>query len=102
MQSRRTRLAKEATPGLESKPQDTGKASFQITKFHRADQRSEVSAERTQNSAILGARIELRDQKDRGAGKRCGYCLRESRRLFCVCECAHRLGKGIDLHRVSS
>ena len=65
------------------KPHDAGKASFQVAKFHGAHQRGEVSAERAQGGAIFRARIERRDQEDRGAGERRGYWLREGRRSAC-------------------
>src|SRR4029077_4273523 len=73
-------------------------SSLQVAKFHRAHQRGEVSAERAQGGAILGSRVERRDQEDRGASKRRGYCLREDRQSTCRFGCAHRIG----LHRVSS
>ena len=62
------RLAEEAIPDFGSKSDDTGEASFEVTKFDCADQRSEVPTERTQRGAILRAGIECRDQEDRGAG----------------------------------
>src|SRR3984885_10273741 len=88
MQFRGPRLAKEAIPGFGSKSQNTGKASFEIAKFYGADQGREISAERAQEYAILGARLERYDQKDRGASERRGDCLRESRRF------RRRFGRG--------
>ena len=85
-------LPEEAVPCVGAKPHDAGKTRFQVAKFHGAHQRGEVPAERAQSGAILRARIERRDQEDRGASKRRGYCLRESWRSACRYRCAHRIG----------
>jgi hypothetical protein len=77
MQLCRPRWPKETVPRVGTKPHDTGKAPFQVTKFHRSQQRAEVSAERAQGCAIVKARLECRDEEDRGAAKRRGYRLRK-------------------------
>jgi hypothetical protein len=77
MQLCRPRRPKEAVPRVGTEPHDAGKAPFQVAKFHRSQQRGEVSAERAQGGAIVKARVECRDQEDRGAGERSGYRLRE-------------------------
>jgi hypothetical protein len=94
----RQRRPEEAVPRVGAKPYDAGKSSFQVAKFHCAQQRGEVSAERAQGCTIVEARIERRNQKDRGASKRRSYCLREDRQSTCRFGRAHRIG----LHRVSS
>jgi hypothetical protein len=53
----------------------TQESPLQVAKFHRAQQRGQVSAERSQGRAIVGARVERRDQEDRGAGERRGYAV---------------------------
>src|SRR4029077_4565633 len=98
MQFGRQRLPEEAIPCVGSKPHDTGKPSFQITKFNGSHQRGELPTKRVQDSPILRARVERRDQEDRGASKRRGYRLCEGRRSTCRFGCVHR----IDPHRVSS
>jgi hypothetical protein len=77
MQFCRPRLPEDAVPRAGPKPDDAGKSSLQVTKFHGAHQRAEISAQRAQGGAIFRARIERRDEEDRGASKRRGYCLRE-------------------------
>ncbi len=83
MQFCRPRLPEEAVPRVGPKPDDAGKSSFQVTKFHGPHQRGEISAERAQSGAIFRARIERCDQEDRGASERRGYCLCEGRRSAC-------------------
>ena len=78
MQLRRARRPEEPVPRVGPKPHDAGKAAFEVAKFHRAQQRGEVSAERPHGGANVGARIERHDQENRGAGERRGYRLRES------------------------
>ena len=102
MQFRRPRRPEEAIPRVGSKSHDAGKSCFQIAKFHRAHQCGEVSAERAQSGAILRARIERRDQEDRGASERRGYRLREGGRSTCGFGRVHRIGMEIGLHRVLS
>src|SRR5271165_492863 len=77
MQLCRPRRPKEAVPRVGTEPHDAGKAPFQVPKFHRSQQRGEVSAERTQGGPIVKARVECRDQEDRGASERSGYRLRK-------------------------
>ena len=98
MQFRRPRRPKEPVPRVGSKPHDAGEAPFQVAKFHRAQQRGEISAERAQGGAIFGARIKRRDQEDRGASERRRYCLCEGRRSACYSGCVRRIG----LHREST
>ena len=74
-----SRRPKEAVPRGRPKPHDAGKAPCQIAKFYRPHQRGEVSAELAHGGAIVNARVDRRDQEDRGAGKRRGYCLCEGR-----------------------
>ncbi len=95
MQFCRPRLPEEAVPRVGPKPHDAGKSSFQVAKFHGAHQSGEVSAERAQGGAIFRARIERRDQEDRGASERRSYCLCEGRRPTCPFGCVRRIG----LHR---
>src|ERR1700691_1974114 len=91
-------LPEEAVPRVGPKPDDAGKSSLQVTKFHGAHQRGEVSAERAQGGAIFWARIERCDQEDRGASQRRGYCLCEGRRSACYFVYVRRIG----LHREST
>src|ERR1700756_3123664 len=98
MQFCRPRLPVEAVPRLGPKPDDAGKSSLQVTKFHGAHQRGKVSAERAQGGAIFRARIERCDQEDRGASERRVYCLCEGRRSACYFVCVRRIG----LHRAST
>ena len=79
MQFRRPRRSKQEVPCVGTNPHDAGKASFNVAKLHRAKQRSEFSTERPQDRAIVGTRFYCHDQKDRGAGERCGYGLRDGR-----------------------
>ena len=81
MQLCRPRRSEESVPRVGPKPHDAGKPAFQVAKFHRAHQRGKVSAERAQDGAILRARIERRDQENRGASKRRVYRLRDGRHL---------------------
>jgi hypothetical protein len=69
-----------------------------VAKFHGAQQRGDVSAERPQAGAIVRARIHRHDQEDRGAGEWRGNGLRNGRR---VTRCIGR-GHRIALHRVAS
>src|ERR1700692_818661 len=98
MQFCRPRLPEEAVPRVGSKPDDAGKSSLQVAKFHGAHQRGEISAQRAQGGAIFRARIERCDQEDRGASERRGYCLCEGRRSACYFGCVRRIG----LHRAST
>src|ERR1700733_3387104 len=79
MQLCRPWCPKKAVPGVGSKPHDAGKSPLEITKLHGAYQRCEVSAERAQGGPMLRARVERRDQEDRGTSKRRGHCLRDER-----------------------
>src|SRR4029077_15438678 len=98
MQFCRPWLPEEAVPRVGSKPDDAGKPSLQVTKFHGAHQRGQISAERAHGGAIFRARIESCNQEDRGASKRCGHCLCEGRRSACYFGRVGRIG----LHQVPS
>ena len=93
----RPRLPEETVPRVGSKPDDAGKSSFQVAKFHGAHQSGEVSAERAQGGAIFRAGIERRDQEDRSTSERRGHCLCEGRRT-----CSFGRVRRIGLHRVST
>jgi hypothetical protein len=84
MQLFRPRRPKEAIPGVGTEPDNAGKASFQVAKFHRSQQRGEVSAERANSAAIFNARVECCDQEDRGAGERPGNRLRLVGQAACL------------------
>jgi hypothetical protein len=99
MQLCRPRWPKETVPRVGTKPHDTGKAPFQVTKFHRSQQRAEVSAERAQGCAIVKARLECRDEEDRGTAKRRGYRLREGNQATYLVFAA---SSPLLTHRVSS
>ncbi len=98
VQLRRPRLAEKPVPRVGPEPHDAGKAGFEVAKFHGAQQRGEVPAERTDGGAIVRARIYRHDQEDRGAGERCGYGLWSNTH---VTRCIGR-GHRIALHRVAS
>jgi hypothetical protein len=94
----RSGLPEEVVPRAGPKPHDTGKSSLQVTKFHGAHQRGQISAERAQDGAIFRARIKRCDQEDRGASERRGYCLCEVRRSACYFGRVRRIG----LHQAST
>src|SRR3984957_8356476 len=102
MQCGGPRRPKEAVPRVGPKPHDAGNATFQVAEFHRAPQRAEISAERAQPGAIVRARVERRDQEDRGAGERRGYRLRNRGQSSSRSGRAHCIGMGIGRHGVSS
>ena len=92
MQLRRPRRPKEPVPRVGPEPHDAGESAFEVAKFHRAQQRGEVAAERAHGVAIFGARVDRHDQKDRGAGERRGDRLREGRQANCRFGRARRIG----------
>ena len=92
MQLRRPRRSKEPVPRVGPKTHDAGKARFKVAKFHRAQQRGEVSAERPQGRAIVEARVYCHDQEDRGASERRGYRLRNGPQAAYRFGRAHRIG----------
>jgi hypothetical protein len=98
MQFRRPRRPEEAVPRIGSKTDDAGKSSLQITRLHGTHNGGKASTKRAHYGAIRRARIERRDQKDRGTSKRRGYCLCERRRSACYVGCVRRIG----LHREST
>ncbi len=97
MQFRRPRRTEEAVPRVGSKSHDAGKSSFQVAKFHRAQQCGQVSAERAHGIAILRAWVNRRGQEDRGAGKRRIYRLREGGQPTCRFGRVHWIGMEIGL-----
>ena len=94
MQLRRPRRSKEPVPRVGPKAHDAGEAPFKVAKFHRAQQRGEVSAERPHGRSIVGARVYCRDQEDRGAGERRGYRLRNGTQ---AASRAYRIGVHLDV-----
>ncbi len=94
----RPRLPEEAVPRAGPKPDDAGKPSLQVTKFHGAHERGKVSTKRAQGGAIFRARIERCDQEDRGASERRGYCLCEGQAICLLLRgcSSDRASSGVD------
>lgn len=57
------RAPKESVPGVRPEPNDTGKTSVDISELYRADQSSQVSAERTHSGITLRLRLDGNDKK---------------------------------------
>src|SRR5438552_608017 len=68
----RPRLTEEPPPNVGSKRHDTREVSRSVAKSNGAQERSEVSAERSDNRLVTDARVNLRNEEDRGAGQRRG------------------------------
>jgi hypothetical protein len=71
----RARVPEQTVPCIGPDPYHAGKAGFELAKSHRANQRREVCAKRSNGRAIIGARTYRHDQEDRSAGERCRYGL---------------------------
>ena len=76
MQFRRTRLTEQPVPGVGANPHDAGEVSLNVAEAHGAQQRREVATKRPDGGAAGGARIDRRDQKDRGPGQSRNHRLR--------------------------
>src|SRR5215467_6719526 len=72
------RISEQPVPCIGPDPHHTGKTGFELAKSHRANQRREVRAERSNGRALIGVRIYRQNQEDRGASEWCRYGLRNS------------------------
>ena len=95
VQFRRPRRPEEAVPRVGAEPHDAGQAPLEVAKFHRAQQRGEVSAERPHGRAMVRPGLDRHDQEDRGAGERRGHRLRNGTHITRRFGSGHRIG----LHR---
>ena len=77
MQFRRPRRPEEPVPRVGANPHNAGEPPFEVAKFHRAQQRGEVAAERAYGRAMVRPGLECHDQEDRGTGERRGDRLRD-------------------------
>ena len=97
VQFRRPLRAKEPVPRLGPKAHDAGEARFQIAKFHRAQQRSEVSAERPHGRPIVEPGVKCHNQEDGGTGERRVYWLRNGRQGASGFGRSHWIGLHLDI-----
>src|SRR5262249_2538910 len=65
----------QPVPCVGPDPDHTGKAGFEVAKFHRPNQRRKVCAKRSHHRAIVRARIYRHDQEDCSASERRRYGL---------------------------
>src|SRR5262249_52458604 len=68
------------------------KSCFEIAKFHRAKQASDVSAKRPQGRAAVRCGLDGKDEEDRRARQRCGHRLCHDARAIRWLRHDHRIG----------
>jgi hypothetical protein len=97
MKLRRPRRPKEQVPRVGPEAQNAREASFKVAKFHGAQQRGEISAERAQGRAMVEAWVYCSDQEDGGTGERRGYWLRDGPHAASRFGRAYRIGLHLDV-----
>src|SRR6516164_7787989 len=65
-----SRFSEQPIPRLGPYSHHAGEAGFDVTKVDRANERSEVRAERSHDGAVVRTRIYRHDEEDRGARER--------------------------------
>jgi hypothetical protein len=63
----RSRLTEEPVPGIRPKAQDARKAGIHGSKCHGAQKGGQVAAQGAHPRARIGAWVDVRDEKERGA-----------------------------------